>query len=93
MSVRHAKVARGTADLCAGAAMSEEHLALTLLPVWVLPVRYAPDKPVVRLLVNGQTGRVFGDPPRSWLKIALAVGLALGVVGLFVLLVIVLGNL
>ena len=30
VSVRHAKVARGTADLCAGAAMSEEHLAAAL---------------------------------------------------------------
>ena len=30
VSVRHAKVARGSADLCAGAAMSEEHLAAAL---------------------------------------------------------------
>ena len=30
VSVRHAKVARGSADLCAGAAMSEEQLAAAL---------------------------------------------------------------
>lgn len=53
--------------------MHQEHLALTLVPVWVLPVRYAADKPIVRLLVNGQTGRIYGKPPRSALKITLLV--------------------
>lgn len=53
--------------------LQREHLALTMLPVWVLPVRYAPDKPVVRLLVNGQTGRLHGTPPRSTLKVVLLV--------------------
>jgi hypothetical protein len=53
--------------------MDQEHLALTLLPVWVLAVRYAADKPLVRLLVNGQTGQIFGRAPRSKLKIALLV--------------------
>ncbi|MEM9070830.1 MAG: hypothetical protein AAGE52_20140 [Myxococcota bacterium] len=50
-----------------------EDLELTLLPIWVLPVRYAEDKPVVRLLVNGQTGRVAGRAPKSWVKITLVV--------------------
>ncbi len=53
--------------------LEQEHLALTLLPIWVLAVRYAPDKPLVRLLVNGQTGAVYGKAPRSGLKIALLV--------------------
>lgn len=53
--------------------MQQEHLAMTLVPVWVLPVRYAADKPVVRLLVNGQTGRIYGKAPRSWLKVLLLV--------------------
>jgi len=57
--------------------MQQEHLALTLMPVWVLPVRYAADKPVVRLLVNGQTGRIYGEAPRSWVKITLLVLAAL----------------
>lgn len=43
---------------------------LALVPVWVLPVRFgdAPDQ-VVRVLVNGQTGRAHGAAPRSWPKI------------------------
>ncbi len=53
--------------------LEQEHLALTLLPIWVLAVRYAPDKPLVRLLVNGQTGAVHGKAPRSALKITLLV--------------------
>lgn len=53
--------------------LAEEHLALALLPVWVLAVRYAPDQPPVRLLVNGQTGRITGRAPRSTVKVALIV--------------------
>jgi hypothetical protein len=53
--------------------LEQEHLALTLLPIWVLAFRYAADKPPVRLLVNGQTGAVFGRAPRSTLKIVLLV--------------------
>jgi hypothetical protein len=53
--------------------LEQEHLALTLLPIWVLAVRYAADKPLVRLLVNGQTGRLHGKAPRSWVKITLLV--------------------
>lgn len=56
-----------------------EELALLLLPIWVLAVRWAEDQPVVRLLVNGQTGAIHGEPPRSRAKIALAVGLGLAV--------------
>lgn len=56
-----------------------EDLELTLLPVWVLPVRYDEEKPVVRLLVNGQTGKIFGKAPTSWLKVTLAVLLAIAV--------------
>lgn len=47
----------------------EEDITLVLVPVWVLPVRYAVDKPMVRLLVNGQTGRLHGKQPLSWWKI------------------------
>jgi hypothetical protein len=41
------------------------------VPIWVLAVRYRPDRPPARLLVNGQTGRVTGKAPTSWVKIAL----------------------
>ncbi|MGE0784663.1 MAG: hypothetical protein AB7S26_03170 [Sandaracinaceae bacterium] len=57
--------------------MDNEHMSLTLVPVWVLPVRYADDEPVVRLLVNGQTGKLHGRAPTSWVKITIAVLLVL----------------
>lgn len=57
----------------------EENIALTLVPIWVLPVRYAADKPMVRLLVNGQTGRLHGKQPISLWKVF---GAAAGVVAI-----------
>jgi hypothetical protein len=47
---------------------------LILLPVYLLTYKYR-DK-IYRFLVNGQTGKMCGDKPLSWLRIALAVGLA-----------------
>lgn len=55
---------------------------LCLLPVHVLTYRYGGK--VYRFLVNGQTGRVTGERPISWLRILLAIG----AVALAVLLVI-----
>lgn len=53
---------------------------LVLLPVWVAALRHG--ERVVRLVVNGQTGRCYGRAPVSPLKVALAVlGVAV-VVGL-----------
>lgn len=57
--------------------LRHEDLELLLLPVWVLAVRYAPDRPAIRMVLNGQTGRIHGRPPRSWIMI---VGLVLAVV-------------
>ena len=54
-----------------------------LLPVWISAYRYR-DK-VYRFLINGQTGEVCGESPKSWWKIALLTALTLVV--LFVLLV------
>ncbi len=50
-----------------------------LIPVWVLAVRYRPDQPPLRVVVNGQTGEAHGKAPLAAWKIALAVigGLAL----------------
>ena len=42
-----------------------------LLPVWIMAYRYQ-DR-VFRFLCNGQTGRVTGQAPMSWRKVALAV--------------------
>jgi len=54
---------------------------LILLPVYLLSYRYR-DK-LYRFLVNGQTGKVAGDKPLAWKKIAVAV--AAGIVGIAVL--------
>jgi hypothetical protein len=55
-----------------------ESLDLTLLPMWIFAMRYAADRPPVRLLVNGQTGEVWGKVPTSWAKICLVAAVALG---------------
>lgn len=56
-----------------------------LLPVWIAAFRYH-DK-VYRFLVNGQSGKVTGEAPRSWLKILLFVAvIAALVVGAVLLL-------
>lgn len=50
-----------------------EHLELVLLPVWILAVRYDDEAPLIRMVLNGQTGRITGRPPRSWIKITITV--------------------
>ncbi len=73
-------------DLQYQTVLRDENAVLTLVPVWVLAVRYADDKPVVRLLVNGQSGVLYGDRPISWVKVVLFVVtlLAIAVGGYFV---------
>jgi len=41
--------------------------------VWVLALRYRDDTPLLRVVINGQTGRIAGKVPLAWWKIALAV--------------------
>lgn len=53
-----------------------------LLPIWISSYRY--HKKVYRFVVNGRTGEVQGDRPWSWVKIAFAVMLVLGVIGAIV---------
>ena len=64
---------------------------LTLLPVWVFAMRYVPGKPPVRVLVNGQTGKVWGMIPISWAKIGLIAAVVLGLLAVPVLIAIILG--
>jgi hypothetical protein len=52
-----------------------------LLPVWISAYRYK--EKTYRVLVNARTGEVQGERPRSWVKIALLVILALIVAGAF----------
>jgi hypothetical protein len=53
-----------------------------LLPVWVASYRYR-DK-TFRFMINGQTGRVEGEKPISWIRVTIAVILAIVVIGLLV---------
>ena len=66
-----------------------KHMGVTfkhvLLPVWLASYRYQ-DK-AYRVLVNGQTGKVTGDRPYSWIKITLLVLFIVAVIGIIVALV------
>jgi hypothetical protein len=66
--------------------LDNEALSLCLVPVWVLALRHDPKAPPLRFLVNGQTGAVHGKVPVSWVKVLVAVLLALLVLGVLVLL-------
>jgi len=71
-------------DLTFSTRLHDEVIDLVLLPLWVFAVRYHPDKEPIRLIVNGQTGRVGGDVPLSVVKIALAIALGIAaVVGIY----------
>lgn len=56
-------------DLNVSTVFSHINSDLCLLPVYLLSYRYK-DR-LFRFLVNGQTGKVAGDKPLSWLKIGL----------------------
>ena len=61
----------GTSRLHHETKLRDEAVDLTLVPIWVFAIRYDEEKPPLRILVNGQTGKVFGKIPISWAKIAL----------------------
>jgi hypothetical protein len=69
--------------------VSQEVIDLVLFPIWSFAVRYNDEKPPVKILVNGQTGRVAGHVPISVAKVSTAVIIALllilGIVLLFVM--------
>jgi hypothetical protein len=60
-------------DLTWRTSVDWESLDPIFVPVWVLAVRYRDDKPVVRVVINGQTGRATGQVPLAWWKITLAI--------------------
>jgi predicted RNA-binding Zn-ribbon protein involved in translation (DUF1610 family) len=53
-----------------------------LLPVWIASYRYN-DK-VYRYMVNGQTGKVQGEKPISWIRVAIAVIIVLVIIGVII---------
>lgn len=72
--------------LTASTLLTDEAMDLVLLPVWVCAVRWRSDRPPVRLLVNGQTGRVAGAVPVAWGRIAAVAGAGLALLALLALL-------
>jgi hypothetical protein len=69
-------------DLRHHVELVDESVDLTLVPLWVFAIRYHPEKPPIRVLVNGQTGRVFGRVPLSWAKVGLIAAGILALIGL-----------
>jgi hypothetical protein len=57
-----------------------ETLDPVLVPLWVLAVRYREDRPALRVVVNGQTGKTTGHAPLSPLRIAIGILLLLGLI-------------
>jgi hypothetical protein len=75
------------ADLAWRTTVEWESLDPMLVPVWVFAVRYRPEKPPLRVLINGQTARITGAPPLVWWKIALALIVLAALIAAFVLIV------
>lgn len=53
--------------------LDRETTELIYVPIWVLAIRHDPQKPPFRVLINGQTGKIYGKAPLSWVKIILAI--------------------
>lgn len=74
-------------DLSWRTTVEWESLDPILVPVWVFAVRYRDDKDPLRIVINGQTGRIAGGAPLAWWKIALVLVLVLAAVAVIVYLV------
>jgi hypothetical protein len=62
----------GYSDLHWRAAIHWEAIDPVLVPVWVFAVRYRQDEPPLRVVINGQTGRLSGRVPLSWPRVIAA---------------------
>ncbi|HWU90085.1 MAG TPA: hypothetical protein VN253_22635 [Kofleriaceae bacterium] len=67
-------------DLAWRTAVEWESLDPILVPVWVLALRYRGDKPPLRVVINGQTGKVAGKVPLSWWKVALGIAVVVAAI-------------
>ncbi len=72
--------------------LDQEDSEIMLAPIWVLPIVYGEEGEVVRLLINGQTGKLFGDAPKSWWKIGALVLLVITIIAAIGLGIIYLGR-
>lgn len=53
--------------------LDRETTELIYIPIWVLAIKHDPAKPAFRVLINGQTGKIYGKAPLSVLKILLVI--------------------
>ena len=72
-------------DLAWKTMVEWESLEPILVPVWVLALRYRGDKPPLRVVINGQTGKISGKVPLSWWKVAIPIALVLGAMAVLML--------
>jgi predicted nucleic acid-binding Zn ribbon protein len=72
-------------SLTSSTSFDREGADLVLVPIWVLALRWSNQHPVLRILINGESGRAGGDAPLSPLKITLAIVAALAAIGAGVL--------
>jgi hypothetical protein len=72
-----------SSGLAADTQFSQVNSDLCLLPIYILSYRYG--EKVYRFLLNGQTGKFAGDKPVSSTRIAVAVGVALAIIGVLAL--------
>ena len=71
--------------------VQKDTIQSALLPIWIA-VYHHKGKPI-RLLVNGQTGKVNGPVPKDWLKITLLILLTIGFLIGFGIILYILGEL
>jgi hypothetical protein len=74
-------------DLAWRTAVEWESLDPILVPVWVLALRYRGNKPPLRVVINGQTGKVAGKVPLSWWKVTLGIAILLAVIAAVIVMV------
>jgi hypothetical protein len=72
-------------DLAWKTTVDWESLEPLLVPVWVLALRYRGDRPPLRVVINGQTGKIAGKVPLSWWKVAIAIAIAAAAIAAVVL--------
>lgn len=72
-------------DLSSSTRIEHESAEPMLVPLWVLALKYDEQKPALRVLINGQTGKTAAKVPWSWPRIAVAIVAGLLVVGGIVL--------
>ena len=67
-------------SLSVATSLSQEAADLIYVPIWVMALRYAADKPPIRVLINGQTGKAGGKAPLSPIRIAILVVLIIAAI-------------